>query len=75
LIITRHDFSLLDKVSLHMHKNINIEVIKSIIGYAKLVGINRFDVSCLENAGGCSVTMENSKLNNNLHYDDYKKLL
>lgn len=75
LIITRYDFSLLDKVSLHLHKNADTEVIKNILNYARIVGINRFDVSCLENAGGCSVTMEKSKLNNNLHYNDYKKFL
>jgi len=75
LILKRHDLSLLNKISLHMHKNVNNEEIINILNYARLVGINRFDVSCLENAGGCSVTMENSKLNNNLHYEDYKQFL
>jgi hydroxymethylglutaryl-CoA lyase len=74
--ITRfHDYRLLDKISLHLHKNTDIEITQSIITYATLTGITRFDVSCLENAGGCSVTMEKSKLNSNLHYDDYKLFL
>jgi hydroxymethylglutaryl-CoA lyase len=75
LLTKYHDFSLLDKISLHLHKNTDIETTKKILNYASLTGIYRFDVSCLENAGGCSVTIENSKLNNNFHYDDYKKLL
>ena len=58
-----------------MHKNVDNEEIINILNYARLVGISRFDVSCLENVGGCSVTMENSKLNNNLHYKDYKQFL
>ena len=69
------DSSLLDKISLHLHKNADMEITKAIISYASLTGVTRFDVSCLENAGGCSVTMEKSKLNNNLHYDDYKLIL
>ena len=70
-----HDFSLLDKISLHLHKNYDLETTKKILSYASLTGICRFDVSCLENTGGCSVTIKNSKLNNNLHYDDYKELM
>ena len=75
LLLRYQDLTLLDKISLHLHKNSNKDVTQFILNYATLIGINRFDVSCLENAGGCSVTMDKSKLNNNLHYDDYKKLL
>ena len=74
-LIKFRDYSFYDKISLHLHKNANIKITEAIISYASLTGITRFDVSCLENAGGCSVTMENSKLNNNLHYDDYKLIL
>jgi hypothetical protein len=46
-----------------------------ILNYAYNNGITRFDVSCLENAGGCSVTMDNSNMKENLHYDEINSML
>ena len=74
LIIYHGNSNIIDKLSLHLHRNENFENTSKIISYAYEKGIRRFDVSCLENAGGCSVTIDDSKLNNNLHYDDYKEI-
>ena len=73
-LIFYHGNNIIDKLSLHLHRNENFENTSKIISYAYEKGMRRFDVSCLENAGGCSVTIEDKKLNNNLHYDDYKKI-
>jgi hydroxymethylglutaryl-CoA lyase len=63
-----------DKLSLHLHSNHeNIENTKQILNYAYLKGIKRFDVSCVEE-GGCSMTLDNSKLKGNLHYDFLKEI-
>lgn len=62
------------KISLHLHKNKNDNNLNNILKYAILNGIYRIDVSCLE-SGGCSITIDENKLNNNLHYDDIKKIL
>jgi len=57
------------KISLHLHMNDeNRENIKKILNYAFLKGITKIDISCLEE-GGCSMTLDNSKLKGNLHYD------
>ena len=74
LLTKYHDISLLNKISLHLHKNTDLETTKKILSYANLTGIYRFDVSYLE-SGGCSMTIDQNKLNNNLHYDDIKKIL
>ena len=68
--------SKLHKLSLHLHKNENYEedTIK-IIKYAYFNKIYKYDVSCLENTGGCSVTMDQNKMNTNLHYDDIYSIL
>ena len=63
----------LDNLSLHLHVS-NEENTKKILKYAIEKGINKFDVSCLENSGGCSVTIDNSNLNENLNYNLIKKL-
>jgi hydroxymethylglutaryl-CoA lyase len=68
-----NDHKLLDKLSLHLHKNKNVDQTYNIINYAYLNGIYSYDVSCL-NSGGCSVTINNDNLNNNLHYDDYNNI-
>jgi hydroxymethylglutaryl-CoA lyase len=62
----------LDKVSLHLHcnDNLNYYTINNIIKYAIQNKIYKFDVSCLD-AGGCSVTMNNNELNNNLTYERF----
>lgn len=63
----------LDNLSLHLHVS-NEENTKKILKYAIEKGIKKFDVSCLENSGGCSVTIDNSNLNENLNYNLIKKL-
>ena len=58
-----------EKISLHLHmNNENKENTKQILNYAFLKGIIKIDISCLEE-GGCSMTLDNSKLKRNLHYD------
>ena len=66
----------LSKVSLHLHCNdkLNYYRINNIIKYAIQNKIYKFDVSCL-NAGGCSVTMNNNELNNNLTYERFCEAL
>ena len=59
----------LSKVSLHLHvKNGRECVVESIIHTALDKNIRRFDVSLLQ-YGGCSVTMDATKLAANLSYD------
>ena len=69
-----YNTSMIEKLSLHLHKNKNEFHTYNIVNYASLSGIHKFDVSCLE-SGGCSVTIENDKMNNNLHYDDFSRIL
>ncbi len=57
-----------NKLSLHLHMSKNFNNLKDIIAYSFNNNINNFDISIL-NSGGCSVTMENDELNNNLTYD------
>lgn len=66
----------LDKVSLHLHcnDNLNYYTINNIIKYAIKNKIYKFDVSCLD-AGGCSVTLTNDELHNNLSYERLYKAL
>lgn len=60
----------IDKLSMHLHKNKNFNETKDVINYCINRYINKFDVSYLE-SGGCSVTINTDKLNNNLHYNDF----
>jgi isopropylmalate/homocitrate/citramalate synthase len=58
-----------DKLSLHLHINEkNIINIQEILYYCFENGINKFDVSILEE-GGCSVTMTKSEVYPNLSYE------
>ena len=64
-----------NKLSLHLHVNKEnednvLEILENAIKY----DIKKFDISCIED-GGCSVTMDKSKLNSNLTYDVLEKLL
>ena len=68
-----YNTSMIDKLSLHLHKNKDIFHTHNIVNYAYLFGMHKFDVSCLE-SGGCSVTIDNDKMNNNLHYDDFNAI-
>jgi len=66
----------LSKVSIHLHcnDNLNYYTINNIIKYAIKNKIYKFDVSSLD-AGGCSVTLNNDELNNNLSYERFYKVL
>ena len=46
-----------------------------IIDYCIDKGIERYDVSFFEDSGGCSVTMESNKINNNLYYQKMQQLI
>jgi isopropylmalate/homocitrate/citramalate synthase len=65
----------LEKISLHLHINANDDKkdcsnINNIIEYAIENNIYKFDVTSMENIGGCSITInDKSKLNSNLTYD------
>ncbi len=48
--------------------------INNIIKYAIKNKIYKFDVSCVD-AGGCSVTLNNDELHNNLSYERFYKIL
>lgn len=61
----------LHKIGLHLHVK-NEEIVEKIIHKALDYGIMDFDVSILK-SGGCSVTMEQSKLAPNLSYELYYK--
>ena len=64
-----------NKLSLHLHVNKdNEENVLEILQDAIKYDITKFDISCIED-GGCSVTMDKSKLNSNLSYDIIDKLL
>ena len=63
-----------NKLSLHLHMSDDLNNLSDIINYAIDNRINSFDISIL-NSGGCSVTMEKDKLNNNLTYDALYKIL
>jgi hydroxymethylglutaryl-CoA lyase len=62
----------LDIISLHLHKNVNINETESIINYALSIGINKFDVSSL-NIGGCSMTINENNLLPNIEYKNIDK--
>jgi isopropylmalate/homocitrate/citramalate synthase len=63
------------KFSLHLHvKQDRINIVKEIIHKALDRKIINFDVSLLE-TGGCSVTMDETKLKPNLSYDLYYETL
>lgn len=65
----------MDTFSLHLHVMPHREKeIEQIFHTALDNGINKFDVSLL-NTGGCSVTMDGSKLLPNMSYDQYYKFL
>ena len=63
----------LSKISLHLHVR-DEQVTEDIILTALNYGITNFDVSMLS-TGGCSVTMDRSKIASNLSYDLYYKSL
>tara|TARA_E500000331_G_C17266999_1_gene717574 strand:- start:820 stop:1656 length:837 start_codon:yes stop_codon:yes gene_type:complete len=64
-----------DRIGLHLHSGDNVDEIKNIIKYSIENNIKNFDVSCLENTGGCVVTMDRNKINSNLTYEQLDSLL
>jgi len=62
------------QVSLHLHKNTNNTDTPLIIEAASIFGITSFDVSAINNMGGCAMTIDSKKtLPPNLHYSDIDK--
>ena len=61
------------KFSLHLHISENINNIRDIVHYSLDKNIKKFDVSIIAN-GGCSVTMDESKLKPNMSYELLYKL-
>lgn len=64
-----------DRIGLHLHIGDNLDEIQNIIKYSIDNNIKKFDVSCLENTGGCVVTMDRNKINCNLTYEQLDSLL
>ena len=63
-----------EKISLHLHTSENVDNIRDIVHYSLDKNIKKFDVSLIE-SGGCSVTMDKSKLKPNMSYELLYKLL
>ncbi|MDA7573666.1 hypothetical protein N8751_00050 [bacterium] len=63
----------ISNLSLHLHYS-NKHDIDSILRYAYNHGLNRLDVSYLENSGGCSVTIDSGKTNANLSYENLESV-
>ena len=61
------------KFSLHLHTSENIDNIRDIVHYSLDNNIKKFDVSIIA-TGGCSVTMDKSKLKPNMSYELLYKL-
>jgi isopropylmalate/homocitrate/citramalate synthase len=57
-----------EKISLHLHTSENIDNIRDIVHYSLDKNIKKFDVSSIT-SGGCSVTMDQSKLKPNMSYE------
>lgn len=63
------------KFSLHLHVKPERErIVEELVFIALDNGINEFDVSALS-TGGCSVTMDSSKIAPNMNYEQYYKFL
>ena len=73
-IINNLECSIYNKLSLHLHYSDDENLIR-ILDYCLKKGIIKFDVSYMENSGGCSVTMKSNKINSNLHYNQIKSFL
>jgi hydroxymethylglutaryl-CoA lyase len=64
-----------NKIGLHLHTSQKTDEVKKIINYSIRNNIKKFDVSCLENTGGCVVTINRNKINSNLTYEKLESLL
>lgn len=61
-------------ISLHLHYNKkNISNVEKVLRYAYQNNIREYDVSYID-AGGCSVTMGNNNLNENINYEIIKNI-
>jgi hydroxymethylglutaryl-CoA lyase len=58
----------MEKISLHLHSSESIDNIREIVHYSLDNKIKKFDVSSIT-SGGCSVTMDQSKLKPNMSYE------
>ena len=63
-----------NKISLHLHYS-NDENLMKIFDYCINKGIIKYDVSFIQDSGGCSVTMQSDMINGNLHYDKINSLI
>ena len=73
-IIENLDCKDYNKLSLHLHYS-NDDNLFNIFNYCYNKGIIKYDVSILKESGGCSVTMEENKINGNLHYDNFYTMI
>ena len=62
------------KLSLHLHYS-DINNLSDIFKYCYSKGIIKYDVSILKDSGGCSVTMKDTQINGNLHYDLFNLMI
>ena len=70
-----HDIPV-DKLSIHLHiSQDNISNITKIIRYALSKNIFNFDISYLDDTGGCSVTINSNNLKSNLSYNFMEKYI
>lgn len=75
ILLKLNKYSTTKNIGLHLHvKKGREDEVEKLIHTALDFNINSFDVSSLD-SGGCSVTMESSKLAPNLSYDLYYKSL
>lgn len=73
-IVDNLNYSQCDKLSLHLHYSEDYNLMR-IINYCIDKGIYKYDVSFFEESGGCSVTMDNHKINHNLNYKHMQHLI
>ena len=64
-----------EKIGLHLHLSETNQNIKEIINYSISRNIKKFDVSCLSDTGGCTVTIEKGKVKSNLTYQQLESML
>lgn len=66
-----------DYISLHFHTSNNQNDLMNLtlmLYYANENDILKYDVSCMNDSGGCHVTMDKNKLNANVSYDLLEKI-
>ena len=66
-----------DCISLHFHtcnSQGDLTNLALMLNYANENNIFKYDVSCMNDSGGCHVTMDKNKLNTNVSYDILEKI-